>query len=113
DLQINFSTTASTFGDELYTTVYVGGGNFTPVNQLLGVSPLDIDNFSTNDILFVFSRELRPQTGTGALDMLINSITHELNHSFGARHIDSERANLNPEIYPYTRLFDIEGPRLD
>ncbi len=113
DLQINFATDPTSFGQETYTTVYVGGDNFTPVAQLLGVSPLDIDNFSTNDILYVFSQQLRNQTTAGAIDMLVNSVTHELNHSFGARHIDSQEANLNPEIYTYTRLFDVEGPRLD
>lgn len=111
DVLVEFSTDRSVFGNTEYSTLHVGGANFTGIGNLLGISPLDVDNFSHEDVLFVFSSEL--QDYQDGFAMLLNGMSHELNHSFGARHINSEYANLNPEVSSATWKFDVDGPRVD
>jgi hypothetical protein len=94
-----------------YTTVHIGGKNFGPIEGLLGISPLDIGNYEASDILFVFSAELETRQTSTALDVLVNTITHELSHSFGTRHLAAPQANLSPEIFSSSTLFDISAPR--
>lgn len=96
-----------------YSTVHIGGKNFGPIDGLLGISPLDIGNYEAADILFVFAAELETRQTSTALDVLVNTITHELSHSFGTRHLAAPQANLSPEIFSSSTLFDISAPRAE
>ena len=92
-----------------YSTVYIGGSNFTGTDNVLGVAPLDFNNFSGEDLIFVFSEAYEDATSSGSKDILINVAAHEIAHSIGARHIDSDDATLNPVVRSDTDSFDVSA----
>lgn len=92
-----------------FATVYVGGKNFTGRPNVLGVSPLDIGNWSGEDILFAFSQEFTGKAPGEALLLLSQTIAHEMAHSLGARHIANDKAVMNPSVVTTANGFDETG----
>jgi len=97
-LDLTVTTTQPTEGD--YSTVHIGG-NDTPLyggpGTLFGQADhVDIDNRVKVDDAVVFSREFGSFYGTGmgedadtVRDRIAVTITHELAHNLGLRHVDN------------------------
>jgi len=92
-----------------YHRVHIGGTNFTGRANVIGVSPLDLGNLSGTDTLFVFAQEFQSSTGTTGIELIANTISHEIGHAAGARHIDNDEALLNPIARLTANSFDKEG----
>ena len=92
-----------------YATLHVGGSNFTGRPNVLGVAPLDINNFSAEDILFVFSREFVNRDTGDAYIELAHTMAHEIAHSIGNRHINNEEGIMNPIITNDHAVFNVAG----
>lgn len=93
----------------LHSVVHIGGRNFTTKAGLLGRSPLDFDNFSANDVIFVFSKEFSASIEGEAVTLLVYTIAHEVAHALGARHIDNHHALMHPVIGLEANDFQEEG----
>ena len=96
-----------------YSTVHIGGSNFTDKPGLLGRAPMDYDNFNSNDVLFVFSKELKNYIDGEALTLLVHTIAHEMAHALGLRHIENTAAIMNPAILLTTNDFNEEGSYIE
>ena len=96
-----------------YSVAHIGGTNFTGRPSTLGVAPLDIMNFSGEDISFIFPQEFSDSDGRNNLVLLAQTITHELAHSLGNRHIDNGDAIMNPIIKLDAKFLDREGAVVD
>jgi hypothetical protein len=83
-----------------FSTLIIGGKNFTGQDNVLGVAPLDIANFSADDILYAFSKEFSSSSDSSSIILLAHTAAHEIAHSLGARHIDDDKALLNPIVGP-------------
>jgi hypothetical protein len=98
---------------DLFSSVHIGGSNFTGQEKLLGIAPLDLDNFNARDQIFVFSKDLNLEIEGEAIALLSQVIAHEIAHALGLRHIENENAVMNPSVLFSTNGFDEEGTYTD
>lgn len=96
--EISFTTSKPASGG--FSVMHIGGQDFRPNKQVLGVAPLDIDNFSARDVGFAFSKNIDPEYGEQAVTVLAAVIAHEIAHCLGARHISHQLALMNPAVGP-------------
>ena len=94
--EISFTTTKPERGG--FSAIHVGGNDFQPGRQVLGLAPLDIDNFSSRDTGFAFSKNISPRDPERAITVLSAVIAHEIAHCLGARHIAHQFALMNPTV---------------
>jgi predicted Zn-dependent protease with MMP-like domain len=106
-------TTSKPIAD-IYNRVHIGGSNFTGRPRVVGVAPLDIGNRTGNDVIFIYSRDLKDQGNVETIKTkLVHVIAHEIAHSLGARHIDNTRALMRTSVAVDADSFNQSGPVVD
>lgn len=112
DVDIRLTTSRPSSG--VFSRVHIGGQNFTGRPGVLGIAPLDLGNRIANDVLFVYSKELRNLGSPQAIKtQLVHVIAHEIAHAMGARHIDNDFAIMRPSVGLRADSFDQAGPVVD
>nr|MDQ3230266.1 matrixin family metalloprotease [Pseudobdellovibrionaceae bacterium] len=98
----------------VFNRVHIGGSNFTGRPRVVGIAPLDLGNRSGDDILFIYSKDLRDQGNVEAIKTkLTHVIAHEIAHSLGARHIDNTQALMKTSVAVEADSFNATGPIVD
>jgi hypothetical protein len=109
DVDIRLTTTRPLAA--VHNRVHIGGSNFTGRSRVVGIAPLDLGNRSGDDILFIFSRDLRePGDVAASRTKLVHVIAHEIAHSLGARHIENNRALMKTSVALDADSFNQSGP---
>ncbi|WP_141731952.1 matrixin family metalloprotease [Oligoflexus tunisiensis] len=109
DVDIRLTTTQPVAA--VYNRVHIGGSNFTGRPRVVGIAPLDLGNRAGDDILFIYSRDLRePGDAAASRTKLVHVIAHEIAHSLGARHIDNNRALMKTSVALEADSFNQTGP---
>ncbi|MFW7380017.1 MAG: matrixin family metalloprotease [Oligoflexus sp.] len=113
DVDIQLTTTRPFSG--VFSRVHIGGQNFTGSRGVLGIAPLDLGNRIANDILFVYTKEMRNigRSPESIKTQLVHVIAHEIAHALGARHIDNNFAIMRPSVGLQADSFDLSGPVVD
>ncbi len=112
DVDIKLTTTKPIA--DVYNRVHIGGSNFTGRQRVVGIAPLDIGNRTGNDIIFIYSKDLKDQGSVEAIKTkLVHVIAHEIAHSLGARHIDNGRALMKTSVALDADSFNQAGPVVD
>lgn len=112
DVDIKLTTTRPIA--DVYNRVHIGGSNFTGRQRVVGIAPLDLGNRTGNDILFIYSKDLKDQGNVETIKTkLVHVIAHEIAHSLGARHIDNSRALMKTSVAVEADSFNQAGPVVD
>ncbi len=109
DVDIKLTTTEPLTPN--YSRVHIGGRNFTGKPRVLGIAPLDLGNRVPNDILFIYTQDMKSLGDVATVQTeLTHVIAHEIAHALGARHINNEFGLMKPSVALEADSFNLSGP---